>query len=112
MIFQTIQTNCFSFLVKPRASFWSELNLFMNSYKSPFQADGRTVEEIGKSLGLSPTAMHYVQQDANRPDKVAMNVWRKLCPTREHRLYVGSITRVPEVTLQNIYSKSIDFTNE
>lgn len=108
-----METNCFSFFfVKPRAALWSELNVFMNSYRSPFQGDGRTIDQIGKSLGLSPTTMHYVQQDANRPDKIAMNIWRKLCPSREHRIFVGSITRVPETTLQNIYSESIGFTNK
>ena len=87
------------------------MTLFMNCYQNPFQSDGRTIDEIGAALGLSSIAIHQVQQDANRPDKVAMNIWRNICPTREHRLYVSSVKRVPETTLNDIYSKFISFIN-
>ena len=88
------------------------MTLFMDCYRNPFQSDGRTIDEIGAALGLNPIGIRQVQQDANRPDKVAMNVWRKICPTREHRLYVGSVKHVPETTLNDIYSKSNIYINK
>ncbi len=97
--------------MKPRAAFWSELELFMNTNHDTYKGDGRTLHEIGSELGLSELSMQQVQQDAEKPDKVAMNIWRKLCPTHSDRLFVGSIKNVPLSTLNNIYGKFIDFIN-
>lgn len=97
------------FLVKPRASFWTELSLFIDSNGDAYKGDGRTIEVIGEALGLSQMAIQQVQQDADRPDKIAMNIWRVICPTRQDRVFVGSIKLVPPSTIQNIYSKSISF---
>jgi len=107
----TFNLSLYLFLVKPSPSFFNELSLFMNSHDQSYQGDGRTIEEIGIELGLSPTSIHQVQQDAEKADKVAMNIWRKLCPTREDRIFLGSIKNVPRSTLENIYGKSISFIN-
>jgi hypothetical protein len=97
--------------VKPRAAFWSELELFTNTNRDVYKGDGRTLHEIGTELGLNELSMQQVQQDAGKPDKVAMNIWRKLCPTHSDRLFVESITNVPSSTINNIYGKFIDFIN-
>ena len=83
----------------------------MNANTDLFEGDGRTLNEIGKELGLNQIAIHQVQQDTDKPDKVVMNIWRKICPTRADRIYVKSITHVPLSTLQNIYGESISFIN-
>jgi hypothetical protein len=83
----------------------------MDMHGNSYDGDGRTIGEIGSALGLSSMAIQQVQQDADKPDKVAMNIWRKICPTRADRLYVGSIKNVPPSTIQNIYSKSVGFKN-
>ncbi|CAM4951785.1 unnamed protein product [Rotaria socialis] len=69
-------------MLKPRESFWNELNFFMDSCNNVYQ----------------------VQREADKADKVAMSIWRKLCPTRADQLYVNSIKNVPTSTLQNIYT--------
>jgi len=74
-----------------------------------YKGDGRSIQEVGAELGLTSALIQRVQQDAFKPDKIAMNVWRAICPTREARLDVGSITNVPPSTIQNIYSKLINF---
>ncbi|CAF2862244.1 unnamed protein product [Rotaria sp. Silwood2] len=89
--------------MKPRQAFWNELLLFMDSYSESFNGNGKTIEEIGSALSLSSAMIQEVQRDADRPDKVAMNIWRILCPTRADRLYVESIKNVPATTLQNIH---------
>ena len=73
-----------------------------------FQGDGRTIPEVAAELGLSEQTIAAVQRDADRPDKIAMNVWRYLCPTIDDKLYVGSIKKIPVSTLQNIYGNSFD----
>ncbi|CAF2896527.1 unnamed protein product [Rotaria sp. Silwood2] len=90
-------------MLKPRASLYNELRLFLDLNSDIYKGDGRTIEEIGSALGLSSMAIHQVQQDAEKPDKIAMNVWRKICPTQEDRIYVGTIKQVPKSTVQNIY---------
>ncbi|CAF4506168.1 unnamed protein product, partial [Rotaria magnacalcarata] len=90
-------------MLKPRPAFWNEVNVFMNSYSELFTGDGRTIATIGTALCLNEVMIQQVQQNVDRPDKVAMNIWRKLCPTQADRLYVGSIKKVPATTLQNIY---------
>ena len=100
-------TCTFAFLVKPRASFWEDMHLFMDSNDEDYKGDGRTLVEVADALGLNQAAIHQVQHDTDKPDKIAMNVWRKICPTRADQLYVGSIKNVPESTLQSIYGKSI-----
>ncbi|CAF3138035.1 unnamed protein product [Rotaria socialis] len=55
-------------------------------------------------LGLNPLILQQVQREADKADKVAMSIWRKLCPTRADQLYVNSIKNVPTSTLQNIYT--------
>ncbi|CAF2125349.1 unnamed protein product [Rotaria magnacalcarata] len=91
-------------MLKPRPAFWNEVNVFMNSYSELFTGDGRTIATIGTALCLNEVMIQQVQQNVDRPDKVAMNIWRKLCPTQADRLYVGSIKKVPATTLQNIYT--------
>ncbi|CAF4035086.1 unnamed protein product [Rotaria sordida] len=91
-------------MLKPRPEFWNELAIFMNSNSEPFKGDGRTIAEIGAELGLNQATIQQVQQDAEKPDKVAMNIWRALCPTQADRLYVESVRYVPAKTLQNIYT--------
>ena len=93
--------------MKPRASFWKELTLFMNSYNDLYRGDGRSLQEIGLALGFNEFMAQQVQQEADKPDKVAMNIWRKLCSTQEYRVFVGSIKNVPLSTLQNIHSKCV-----
>ncbi|CAF4970332.1 unnamed protein product, partial [Rotaria sp. Silwood1] len=90
-------------MLKPRPAFWNELTVFMDSYSELFKGDGRTIAEIGAELGLNQAMIQHVQQDAEKPDKVAMNIWRTLCPTQADRVYVESIKCVPATTLQNIY---------
>jgi hypothetical protein len=81
----------------------------MDSHSDAYKGDGRIVEMIGDALGLNQMAIQQVQQEADRPDKVAMNIWRMICPTRQDRVFVGSIKHVPKSTIENIYSKSISF---
>jgi hypothetical protein len=81
----------------------------MDSHGDAYKGDGRTIEAIGGALGLNQTGIQQVQQDADRPDKIAMNIWRMICPTRQDRVFVGSIKHVPKSTIENIYSKSISF---
>ncbi|CAM4927945.1 unnamed protein product [Rotaria socialis] len=91
-------------MLKPRESFWNELNFFMDSCNNVYQGDGRTMDNIAGELGLNPLILQQVQREADKADKVAMNIWRKLCPTRADQLYVNSIKNVPTSTLQNIYT--------
>ncbi|CAF4989894.1 unnamed protein product [Rotaria magnacalcarata] len=91
-------------LIKPRESFWNELNFFMDSCNNVYQGDGRTMDNIAGELGLNPLILQQVQREADKADKVAMNIRRKLCPTRADQLYVNSIKNVPTSTLQNIYT--------
>lgn len=92
--------------MKPRPSFWNELNLFMESYAESYKCEGQAIEKLGRELGLDQAKIQAVRLDADKADKVAMNVWRMLCPTRSDRLYVESIKRVPTTTLEKIYSKT------
>ncbi|CAF1666678.1 unnamed protein product [Rotaria sp. Silwood1] len=91
-------------ILKPRTSFWNELSIFMESHGDSYQGDSRTIHEIGRELGLTDNMIQYVQRDTDKPDKVAMNIWRKLCPTIEDKVFVRSIKRVPTSTLDNIYA--------
>ena len=77
----------------------------MKSHGDSYKGDGRTIQQIGDELGLTPVSIQRVQQDATTPDKIAMNVWRTICPTMAARLEVGSITTVPRSTIENIHSK-------
>jgi hypothetical protein len=97
------------FLVKPSASFWNELTAFVMTHNDWYEGDGRSIQEVGAELGLTSALIQRVQQDAFKPDKIAMNVWRAICPTRAARLDVGSIKNVPPSTIRNIYSKLINF---
>ncbi|CAF3985921.1 unnamed protein product [Rotaria sp. Silwood1] len=72
-------------ILKPRTSFWNELSIFMESHGDSYQGDSRTIHEIGRELGLTDNMIQYVQRDTDKPDKVAMNIWRKLCPTIEDK---------------------------
>ncbi|CAF2798408.1 unnamed protein product [Rotaria sp. Silwood2] len=92
-------------ILRPRASFWSELSIFMESHGDSYQGDGRTIHQIGRALGLTDHMIQYVQRDTDKPDKVAMNIWRKLCPTIDDKVFVQSIKKVPISTLHNIYGK-------
>ncbi|CAF1412989.1 unnamed protein product [Rotaria sp. Silwood1] len=76
----------------------------MESHGDSYQGDSRTIHEIGRELGLTDNMIQYVQRDTDKPDKVAMNIWRKLCPTIEDKVFVRSIKRVPTSTLDNIYA--------
>ncbi|CAF1662541.1 unnamed protein product, partial [Adineta ricciae] len=93
-------------ILKPRGSFWNELAIFMDSHTDLYMGDGRTIDQIGCELGLSDQTIQSVQRNADRPDKVAMNIWRRLCPTVDDRVFVQSIKRVPISTLENIYAFS------
>jgi hypothetical protein len=95
------------FLGKPSATFWNELQLFINSRGDVYKGDGRTKEDVGTALGLNQIMMQQVQQDAEKPDKVAMNIWRKICSSRADQLYVGSILNVPATTLNDIYGRFV-----
>lgn len=75
----------------------------MESHGDTYQGDGRSIAQIGRELGLTDQMIQSVQRDTDKPDKVAMNVWRRLCPTIDDKLFVRSIKRVPESTLDNIY---------
>ena len=77
----------------------------MESHGDSYHGDGRTIHEIGRALGLTDHMIHYVQRDTDKPDKVAMNIWRKLCPTIEDKVFVRSIKKVPTSTLDNIYGR-------
>ena len=77
----------------------------MQTHGTTYQGDGRSLEEIARELGLTDQMIEAVQRDANKPDKIAMNIWRKLCPTIEDKVLVGSIKYVPVSTLDNIYGK-------
>ena len=77
----------------------------MKSHGDSYQRDGRTIHEIGRALGLADHMIHYAQRDTDKPDKVAMNIWRKLCPTIEDKVFVRSIKKVPTSTLDNIYDR-------
>ncbi|CAM4985939.1 unnamed protein product, partial [Rotaria socialis] len=66
--------------------------------------DGRTIHQIGRALGLTDHMIQYVQRDTDKPGKVAMNIWRKLCPTIDDKVFVKSIKKVPISTLDNIYA--------
>ncbi|CAF2262969.1 unnamed protein product, partial [Rotaria magnacalcarata] len=90
--------------MRPRASFWSELSIFMESHGDSYQGEGRTIHQIGRALGLTDHMIQYVQRDTDKPDKVAMNIWRKLCPTIDDKVFVKSIKKVPISTLDNIYA--------
>ena len=79
--------------------------MFMQSNEVKYQGDGRTLKDIGYELGLTDQMIEAVQRDADKPDKVSMNIWRRLCPTIEDKVFVGSIKRVPVSTLDNIYGK-------
>ncbi|CAF4834394.1 unnamed protein product, partial [Rotaria magnacalcarata] len=52
-----------------------------------YQGDGRTMDNIAGELGLNPLILQQVQREADKADKVAMNIRRKLCPTRADQLY-------------------------
>ncbi|CAM4842198.1 unnamed protein product [Rotaria magnacalcarata] len=91
-------------ILRPRASFWSELSIFMESHGDSYQGDGRTIHQIGRALGLTDHMIQYVQRDTDKPGKVAMNIWRKLCPTIDDKVFVKSIKKVPISTLDNIYA--------
>ncbi|UJR38913.1 hypothetical protein I4U23_031581 [Adineta vaga] len=82
----------------------NELFLFIESNENKYQNDNRTIEEVARELDLSDQTIEFVQRDAIRPDKVAMNVWRHLCPTVDDKVYVHSIKQVPMATLRNIYA--------
>jgi len=81
------------------------MSVFMQSHDITYQGDGRTLGQIAGELGLTDQMIEAVQRDADKPDKIAMNIWRKLCPTVEDKVFVGSIKRVPVSTLDNIYGK-------
>jgi predicted transcriptional regulator len=81
------------------------MSALMQSHDIAYQGDGRTIAKIARELGLTDQMIEVVQRDADKPDKIAMNVWRKLCPTIEDKVFVRSIKRVPVSTLDNIYGK-------
>ncbi|CAF0972671.1 unnamed protein product [Adineta ricciae] len=91
-------------MLKPRSNLWHELSLFMQIHGASYHGDGRTISDIGRDLGLSEQIIVASQRDTDKPDKVAMNVWRRLCPTVDDKVFVGSIKRVPVKTLENIYA--------
>ncbi|CAF1392853.1 unnamed protein product [Rotaria sordida] len=91
-------------MLKPGAPFWNELSAFMNAHSNMYKGDGRTIQQVGAELGLNATLIKRVQQDAVKPDKIAMNVWRTICPTREDQLEVKSIKNIPPSTIRNIYT--------
>ena len=72
--------------MKPRASFWNELTIFMEAYTESFESKDQTIDKIGSELGLTETMIQEVQQGTETPDKVVMNIWRKLCPTEADRI--------------------------
>ncbi|CAF1395056.1 unnamed protein product [Rotaria magnacalcarata] len=76
----------------------------MESHGDSYQGDGRTIHQIGRALGLTDHMIQYVQRDTDKPGKVAMNIWRKLCPTIDDKVFVKSIKKVPISTLDNIYA--------
>lgn len=92
-------------VAKPRASFWNELTTFMNSHCSTYTGDGRTLGQTARELRLTDQAVEAVQRDADKPDKIAMNIWRRLCPTIDDKIMVKLIKKVPKSTLENIYGK-------
>lgn len=91
--------------MKPRASFWNEMKIFTDSHTNKYQGDGRTLASIASELRLSDQTIEAVQRDADKPDKVAMNVWRHLYPSVADKVFVNSIKNVPKSTLKNIYGK-------
>ena len=94
-------------VVKPRANFWNELSIFMNSHVPTYKGDGRTLDQIARELRLTDQVVQAVQRDADKPDKIAMNIWRRLCPTIDDKIMVESIKKVPISTLENIYGKYV-----
>ena len=70
------------------------MSVFMESHGITYQGDGRTLDEIGRELGLTDHMIEAVQRDADKPDKIAMNIWRKLCPTIPGRTRTAGTRRI------------------
>ncbi len=68
-----------------------------------FRGDGRTLDKIGKDLGLD--AANLVTVAARTPQRSALKLFRLLFPTIGSRAECVSITNIPQKTLHDIYGK-------
>ena len=68
-----------------------------------FQGDGRSVNTIVQDLGVDEVSLATVA--ARTPQKSALKLFRLLYPTVSSRAKCGSISRVPQAQLDNMYSK-------
>ena len=83
-----------------------ELFDIMNN-NGPFSGDGRTLKGIGKELGIDEASLVTIA--ARTPQKSALKLFRLLYPTVDSRAKCGSISKVPQEQLENIYCESIFF---
>jgi hypothetical protein len=72
-----------------------------------FQGDGRTLNGIGEDLCLN--ASNLVTIAARTPQKSALKLFRLLFSTVGDRAACGSISKIDNEILQNIYRKTLYF---
>jgi hypothetical protein len=97
----------FLFLARPNAEVleWLQEMLFLMNNNGSFVGDDRSLKQIGEDLGLDEASLATVV--ARTPQKSALKLFRLLYPTVGSRANCGSISKMCQEQLKNIYRESL-----